>query len=211
MSKHNGKEWATKALALPIDVIVSEYRQAKDPNKMIDILADQCEVKPCRIAWILNLCGLKVASRKMPRALRGEDSFDYVAYWETCEDAVICDRLAAQIRAAQSMPEFDEPEPEETEVKQEREGENVEAKTMFETDSQFIKRIADEYGVEPEEPGGICGGSEEDPPEIEDLIAGLWEVFLQYRAKLGKGALTAADVQHMQALARTARDVEWED
>ena len=82
MSKHNGIAWATKALALPIDVIVAEYRQAKNPEKMIDILADRCDVNPCRIAWILNRCGMTVPVKKMPRALRSENSFDYVAHWE---------------------------------------------------------------------------------------------------------------------------------
>lgn len=225
MSRKPEIRWATKPLALPIDWIVTEYRQAKDPKKIIDILADQCSTKPCRIAWILNRCGMTVPVDKMPRALRSEKSFDYVAYWETSEDAAICDRLAEQMRAAQSMPGFDEPEvtvpemikpypagavePGKTgcaeEKETEREGETVAAERMFETDSQFIKRVTEEYGVPDDDL------AEEDPPETEDLIAGLWEVFLQYRAKIGKGALSVADVLFMQALARDAREMEWED
>lgn len=161
--KYTGEKWAKKAMCLPIDVMVTEYRQAKDPQKMIDILADQCEVNPCRIAWILDRCGLAVDPKKLPRALRGDESFDYVTFWENSDDAVVCDRIRKQIRAAQSMPEFDEParemlkpypaaemEPAKNgcaeEKETEREGENVDAR-MFETDSQFIKRVTEEYGV----------------------------------------------------------------
>lgn len=222
MSKHNGITWATKALALPIDVIVAEYRQAKNPKKMIDILADQCDVNPCRIAWILNRCGMTVPVDKMPRALRSENSFDYVAHWEASEDAAICDRLAEQMRAAQSMPGFDEPDMTVTEVlkpypagemepgktgcaeekETEREGEAVAAERMFETDSQFIKRVTEEYGVpdDPlanmiEEPNGIARRREiladaavcvctdrnmlyGEPEDSFGMIARLWEGYL---------------------------------
>ena len=92
------KDWHTKELPLAIDVMVTEYRQARDKKRQIDILADQCGTKPCRIAWILDRCGLTVDPKKMPRALRGENSFDYVAHWENSMDAVICDRILERHR-----------------------------------------------------------------------------------------------------------------
>ena len=243
MSKHNGIAWATKALALPIDVIVTEYRQAKNPEKMIDILADQCDVNPCRIAWILNRCGMTVPVKKMPRALRSENSFDYVAHWEASEDAAICDRLAEQMRAAQSMPGFDEPdmtvpdlikpypagavEPGKTgcaeEKETEREGEAVKTERMFETDSQFIKRVTEEYGVpdDPqanmiEEPDGIARRREiladaavcvctdrnmlyGEPEDSFGRIARLWEGYLGI-------PVTENDVVDLLILMKVARN-----
>lgn len=92
------KDWATKELPLRIDLMVSEYRQARDKKAQIDILAEQCGTQPCRIAWILDRCGLAVDPKKMPRALRGENSFDYVANWENGMDAVICDRILERHR-----------------------------------------------------------------------------------------------------------------
>lgn len=158
MSKYAGKEWAVKSLPLPIDVMVTEYRQAKNPNRMIDILADQCGVNPCRIAWILDRCGMAVESRKMPRALRSEESFDYVTHWENSEDAVICDRLKKQIRDAQSMPEFDKQEsgnvpellkpypvagvdPSDKGCTDEREIYKMEVKEAFEKEDRIIERL----------------------------------------------------------------------
>ena len=115
------KDWATKELPLAIDVMVTEYRQARDKKAQIDILADQCGTKPCRIAWILDRCGLAVDPKKMPRALRGENSFDYVANWENGMDAVICNRIRERFRelaeeAVEKLQETVEKEPEMVEM-----------------------------------------------------------------------------------------------
>ena len=115
------KDWATKELPLAIDVMVTEYRQARDKKAQIDILADQCGTKPCRIAWILDRCGLAVDPKKMPRAPRGENSFDYVANWESSGDAVICDRIMERFRglaeeAVEKLKETVEKEPEMVEM-----------------------------------------------------------------------------------------------
>lgn len=234
------KNWYRDPLPMPIGEIVQEYRTAKDPNKMIDILADMNDTNTARIAWILNRCGMTVDPKKMPRAPRAECEEAPQEYWAKSNDAVECDRIRQRFEAleaereqkareaAQSMPGFDEPDMTVPEVlkpypagaveqgetgcaeekETEREGEAVAAERMFETDSQFIKRVTEEYGV-PDD--GITGGSEEDPPETEDLIAGLWDVFLKYREKLGLGPLRGSDVVRMQELARTARDMEWGD
>lgn len=243
MSRKPEIRWATKPLELPIDLIVTEYRQAKDPKKIIDILADQCSTKPCRIAWILNRCGMAVPADKMPRALRGENSFDYVAHWAESEDAAICDRLAEQMRAAQSMPGFDEPdmtvpevikpypagamEPGKTgcaeEKETEREVRTVAAERKFETDSQLIKRITEEYGVpdDPlanmiEEPDGIARRREiladaavcvctdrnmlyGEPEDSFGMIARLWEGYLGI-------PVTENDVVDLMILMKVARN-----
>lgn len=52
--------WAKVALALRVGDIVSDYIQAKNQKKMVQILADQCETKPARIKWVLWQCGVPV-------------------------------------------------------------------------------------------------------------------------------------------------------
>lgn len=93
------KDWDVRELEIPIDEMVHEYRMSKDKKKQIDILAEQCGTKPCRIAWILNRCGLAVDPKKMPRALRNPGTPDYVAIWESSGDAVVCDRIRKQMEA----------------------------------------------------------------------------------------------------------------
>lgn len=121
MSLKTRKEEAKKTKALPMEIgeIVTDYRHAKNKDAQIGILADLCGVDECRIAWILKRCGLEVNPKKMPRALRNENSFDYVAFWEQSDDAKKCDEIrlrreAMELEAelkkrkeAQSMPEFD--------------------------------------------------------------------------------------------------------
>lgn len=109
------KDWATKELAIPIDVMVHEYRLAKNKEEQIDILADQCGTKTCRIAWILDRCGLDVAPWKMPRVP------DHAAIWESSEDAVACDRIREQMQelaaeAVEKLKEIVEKEPEMVEM-----------------------------------------------------------------------------------------------
>ena len=106
---------------MPIDEIVQEYRTAKDPGKMIDIMADMNDTNPSRIAWVLHRCGLTVPLKKMPRARRLEGEDDIEEYWENSHDAVVCDEIRRRFEelteereqkereAEQSMPGFDEP------------------------------------------------------------------------------------------------------
>lgn len=97
------KDWAEKELEIPIDEMVHEYRLAADRKMQIDILAEQCGTKPCRIAWILNRCGLAVDPVKMPRKQRNPGLPDYVALWESSGDAVVCDRIRKQMEAVAAV------------------------------------------------------------------------------------------------------------
>lgn len=229
MSKYNGAKWQTKELPLPIDVIVAEYRQAKNPIKMIDILAEQCGVNPCRIAWILHRAGLEVDPKKLPRALRDKDSFDYVAYWEASEDAVICDRLKKQRMEAQSMPEFDEAEGKEIPERikpcpaagmkpadnAERKLEKMEAHEAFEKEEKIIAGLEAAVAAENElTPADIRRGVLVDAAvcvctdrnvlygEAEDnfaVIARMWSAYLGV-------SVSAWDVADMMILFKVARN-----
>lgn len=156
--KGYGKDWATKELPLQIDLMVSEYRQARNKKTQIDILAEQCGTQPCRIAWILDRCGMTVDPKKLPRALRGENSFDYVAHWESSMDAVICDRIMERHRelageAVEKLKETVKKEPEMVEM------------WMGGADTETVPAESDEAEMQAE--------SEADESEVE--LPGKWE------------------------------------
>lgn len=67
---------------MPLRDIIKEYREAKNPKKQIDILADLNHTKPCRIAWILDRCGELVDKTKLPRKGRNEDAPDLDMIWK---------------------------------------------------------------------------------------------------------------------------------
>ena len=53
----NKIQWYEKPLIMPLRDIIKEYREAKNPKKQIDILADLNHTRSCRIAWLLDRCG----------------------------------------------------------------------------------------------------------------------------------------------------------
>lgn len=214
------KDWHTKELPLAIDVMVTEYRQARDKKRQIDILADQCGTKPCRIAWILDRCGLAVDPKKMPRALRGENSFDYVAHWENSMDAVICDRIRERhkelagegiaklretVKKEPDMVEMwiecneTETVPAEAEPEEETEAETAEADTSrpekWKDPDDLRREILTDAAV------CVCSDRNLMYGEPEDnfgMIAAMWSAYL--------GApVTAADVAAMMILFKVAR------
>ena len=83
--------WYERPLEMTIPDSVKEFREAKSPSGIIDILADLNDTQPSRIAWILQRAGCEVPAKKLPRTPRNENTPDYVALWEQSEDARICD------------------------------------------------------------------------------------------------------------------------
>ena len=63
----NKIQWYEKPLIMPLRDIVKDYREAKNPKKQVDILADLNHTKSCRIAWLLDRCGEDVDKVKLPR------------------------------------------------------------------------------------------------------------------------------------------------
>lgn len=194
------KDWATKELAIPIDVMVHEYRLAKNKEEQIDILADQCGTKTCRIAWILDRCGLNVNPKKKPRALRNEGSFDYVAHWQNSADAVACDRIREQMQelaeeAVEKLKETVEKEPEmvemwmegnETEtVPAEAEPEAAAEAETAEAETERPEKWKDPADLRREilADAAVCVCSDRnrmygEPEDNFDVIAGFWETYL---------------------------------
>lgn len=77
----NKIQWYEKPLIMPLRDIVKEYREAKNPKKQIDILADLNHTKSCRIAWLLARCGEEVDKTKLPRKSRNADAPDLDLIW----------------------------------------------------------------------------------------------------------------------------------
>lgn len=209
------KDWHKKELPIAIDVMVTEYRQARDKKRQIDILADQCGTKPCRIAWILDRCGLAVDPKKMPRALRGENSFDYVAHWESSMDAVICDRIRERFRELAGeeiakLREIVEKEPEMVEMWIEgNETETVPAEAEPEEEAE-AETSRQEKWKDPADlrreiltDAAVCVCSDRnlmygEPEDNFGVIAAMWSAYLGY-------PVTAADVAAMMILFKVAR------
>lgn len=199
------KDWDTKELPIRIDVMVTEYRQARDKKAQIDILAEQCGTKPCRIAWILDRCGLVVDPRKLPKARFGDGTFDYVAHWESSVDAVICDRILERHRelageAVEKLRETVEKEPEVVEM---------------------WMGGADTEPVPAEEPVKAETGQngDTDVPErpkilghrgdhgVNRIIAELWSIYVDKQHQKGVTVLGTVDVLKMQDLERIVKEL----
>ena len=54
-------------MTMTVDEIIMEYRQAKDPEKQIRIMADQCLCKPSEIRSMLREAGVYQAKVRKPR------------------------------------------------------------------------------------------------------------------------------------------------
>lgn len=228
MAGEFAKNWYSKALEIPIDEMVTEYRQARDKNKQIEILADLCGTKACRIAWILGRCGLAVDVKKMPRAQRNPDMPDYVAFWEKSGDAVICDRLRKQIQDAQSMPEFDadketgavESELTKELVRKDAPPEEVQGNGCAEEIKRlrYIKPKEEEgMGIEgmPKkeyEPGEVVTNPGKALAEAGDhgvyrIVAELWTIYLDKLRERGVKVLGTVEVLKMQDMKRIVHEL----
>lgn len=178
--------WYDRPLVMPIPDIAKEYREALHHNKQIDILADLNDTKPCRIAWILNRCGLSVSPKKMPRGPRKDDTMDYVALWEQSEDARIADEYRIT-KENEAMNEVTETIAAEVQQKPE-----PAAKVQHKTASNAAKT--------------------QQAPEIQpdthsasvymDTVDGFWTTYIGARYGV---ALTHEDIVHLVALSDIAR------
>lgn len=213
-------DWATVPFAVPIDVMVHEYRMAKKPKEMLEILADQNETKAVRIAWILRRCGLDVDPRKLPR-MKNENSFDYDAFWSESADAVVCDRIREQMGRMNEVEEMEEMESELTnrvasqliEFPQETSAELVRKDVPPEEDqangcAEELKRMRDiTPEKEPEKPE-----VKQDPVEVDDhgiyrIIGELWSIYLDKLRERGVFMLGSVEVLEMQDLERMVHEL----
>lgn len=67
------KEWYDRPLTMTIGEITHEFRTAKHPTKMVEVLADLNSTRASRIWWILWQCGLPVDRRAFNKIHKYED------------------------------------------------------------------------------------------------------------------------------------------
>lgn len=184
-------DWAVVPFAVPIDVMVHEYRMTKKPKEMLEILADQNETKAVRIAWILRRCGLDVDTRKLPR-MRNDISFDYDAFWSESADAAVCDRIREQ------MGRMNEVEDMESELTKELVRKDVPLKKTYEPPE--IKEV---------KPGDMVEIPEREPADhgIYRIIGELWSIYLDKLRERGVFMLGSVEVLKMQDLERVVHEL----
>lgn len=188
-------DWVTVPLAVPIDVMVHEYRMAKKPKEMLDILADQNGTKSTRIAWIMRRCGLDVDSVKLPRK-KTPNSFDYDAFWSGSADAAVCDRIRQQMG---------------------RMNEVEEAEVSFGNSMSCEATLMEsELPKEPEKPevkqDPVVRIPERDPAEVDDhgiyrIVGELWSIYLDKLRERGVLMLGSVEVLKMQDMERIVHEL----
>ena len=98
-------EWFEKPLAMSVGDICKEFREAKEPAKQIDVLAQLNDTESTRIAWLLARAGENVPANKLPRAPRSEHGVDLAAVWEGSSEAAEADEVRS--RREEKAPEYD--------------------------------------------------------------------------------------------------------
>jgi hypothetical protein len=202
----NKIQWYEKPLIMPLRDIIKEYREAKNPKKQIDILADLNHTKGCRIAWLLDRCGEAVDKVKLPRKSRDANAPDLDMIWRD---------TPLGVEAAQ--------------INMERKHRIMEEKTMNkETDTGCPAEVEEnplawvEKVLESEVPAEECpknedvvkemalpGPSELDKPcpekvGMEHLIAAeFWQIYLAHKF----APINEYDVRLMLKLAEVAREM----
>jgi hypothetical protein len=209
------KDWYKEPLAMPVGEIVQDYCMGKNKKEMLTILADRNGTKPCRIAWILDRCGVGVDVKSLPRAVCTAGAEDHRDYWARLPEAIECDmirerraaleaeRESAKRKAAQSMPEFDEPEP--------MEAEYTETAEVME---DMMMDTAEEMNMDTVEPAdrrrailtdaSLCVCIDRnvqygEPEDNFDVIAGMWSAYLGV-------PVTAGAVADMMILFKVGRN-----
>lgn len=219
-------DWVTVPLAVPIDVMVHEYRMAKKPKEMLDILADQNGTRSTRIAWIMRRCGLDVDSVKLPR-MKGPNSFDYDAFWSGSADAVVCDRIRQQMGRMNEVEEMENELPKELAYKEVPPevscGNSMSCEATLPEEAQEngcveeqkrLRYIKPEKGSEPEEvkPNPVVRIPGRDPAEVDDhgiyrIVGELWSIYLDKLRERGVYLLGSVEVLKMQDMERIVHEL----
>lgn len=194
--------WYERPLPMSVGDMVHEYRQAKDPIKQIDIIADQCDTYSTRIAWLLNRAGCIVDYKRLPRARRKEDSIDFVALWENSEEAKQADQIRERtIKEKQEMYKYNETDTACQVAEQYPVTEGIESKEYAEEMALPEEKSVTESVTEAQ-------ADEEETAEsplaagLSDVIAAeLWDVYLRYKPK---ETITPWDVRAMRLMADIA-------
>ncbi len=101
--------WYEKPLVMSVADIVKEFREAKYPERQVEILAQLNDTRTVRIAWLLNRAGETVDARKLPREPRTEDGVDLNEVWASLPEAAEADVIRANRSEPSAEPVKKEP------------------------------------------------------------------------------------------------------
>ena len=87
--------WYEKPLTMSVADICKEYREAKERDKQIKILAELNDTQTTRIAYLLARAGENVEYRYLPRAPRTPDGVDLNEVWDKSPEAAEADAVRA--------------------------------------------------------------------------------------------------------------------
>ena len=87
--------WYEKPLQMSVADICKEYREAKEHDKQIKILAELNDTQTTRIAYLLARAGENVEYRYLPRAPRTPDGVDLNEVWDKSPEAAEADAVRA--------------------------------------------------------------------------------------------------------------------
>lgn len=206
--------WDTKELPIPIDQMVQEYRMAKYPNKQLQILAEQCDTRVCRIAWIMDRCGLAVDPKKLPKK-KTEESFDYASLWAESEDAAICDRIRQQMERMNEVEEMESELAKEF-VRKDTPPEEIQENGCAEEAKRpsYIKpkKTYEPPEIKMVEPDDVVEIPGKPLAEVGDhgvyrIVGELWSIYLEKLRRRGVNLLGTAEVLKMQDLERIVHEI----
>lgn len=222
----NKIQWYEKPLIMPLRDIVKDYREAKNPKKQIDILADLNHTKPCRIAWLLARCGETVDVVKLPRKPQKADAPDLASIWVATPEGNEAQDIYLErkkMEEGKMHRETDTECPVKTEENSLAWGEKaLESEVSAEEcpkNEDVVKEMALPKGKKAEIDGMTLyqKGFLEFPPVMDDhktnvspnyqydVTAQLWDVYLSRRRSVK--ALDTNDVRLMLKLAEVAREM----
>lgn len=87
--------WYEKPLQMSVADICKEYREAKERDKQIKILAELNDTQTTRIAYLLARAGENVEYRYLPRAPRTPDGVNLSEVWDKSPEAAEADAVRA--------------------------------------------------------------------------------------------------------------------
>lgn len=178
------KDWYDRPLTMTIGEITHEFRTAKHPTKMVEVLADLNSTRASRIWWILWQCGLPVDRRAFNKIHKYEDTW-YQMHGAECAGV-------KQILAEMGESEMEE-----------------ENKAV----SEAIPERADETPAEPVKPVEKYRVKVQTVPRVDKgkrsdyIVSLLWDIYLNRRGFDAVSTEMVGDMRELMTLGELAAGI----
>ena len=85
--------WYERPLVMSVADICKEYREAKNPDKQLPILAELNDTQTTRIAYLLARAGENVKYKYLPRTPRSPEGVNLSEIWDKSPEAAEADAV----------------------------------------------------------------------------------------------------------------------